>query len=101
MAAQKRKESKKVSIRRCLICRGRAPKRELIRVAVDLTGVHIDAGCRTQSRGAYVHKTDSCLSRFAPRKQLEYVLRLSPGSVGDDEVSRCRRELAKLGLLDV
>lgn len=50
--------------RTCVGCRGRAPLRDLLRVVRKPGGeVVVDPAGRSPGRGAYVHRTESCLRR--------------------------------------
>jgi len=48
--------------RTCVVCRGRGPKRDLMRVVRKPDGqVMVDATGRAPGRGAYVHRREGCL----------------------------------------
>lgn len=47
-------------VRSCLVCRRRAPKRTLTRLAVVAGVLSVDAGLRLGGRGAYVCSGPSC-----------------------------------------
>ena len=62
--------------RTCLGCRGRAPRRALLRVVRRPDGqVVVDPTGRAAGRGAYVHATETCLSRAARGGSLGRALR--------------------------
>lgn len=52
----------KVSTRSCCVCRRRAAKRELYRLALEGGTVVWDREQRIQARGVYVHARVSCVS---------------------------------------
>lgn len=74
--------------RTCVACRGRSPKRDLIRVARRPDGsVSVDAASREPGRGAYVHRELDCIDRAIGRGGLERALRTR---IGEGEAARLR-----------
>jgi predicted RNA-binding protein YlxR (DUF448 family) len=72
-------------VRTCVGCRGRAAKRELIRVVAGpgATAV-VDRRARLPGRGAYLHGNASCWTEAVRRGSLARALRtgLSPDGIG-------------------
>ncbi|MBM3268340.1 MAG: YlxR family protein [Candidatus Sericytochromatia bacterium] len=63
-------------LRQCVTCRGWAPKLELVRVARGSSGdVELDLSGKRPGRGAYLHKSATCLSEALRRRHLERALR--------------------------
>lgn len=63
---------KKIPMRMCVGCREMKPKRELVRVVRAPDGtVSLDPVGKKPGRGAYVCKSEVCLSRAIKQKQLE------------------------------
>ena len=61
--------------RTCVGCRGRGPKRSLLRVARGPGGVWIDVSGRATGRGAYVHRDGACVEAALARGALWRALR--------------------------
>jgi uncharacterized protein len=77
--------------RTCVGCRGRAPKRMLLRLAVDLDGtVVVDASGRQPGRGAYVHRDRSCMDAALAQGALVRALR---AGAAPDPTARLRQEI--------
>jgi predicted RNA-binding protein YlxR (DUF448 family) len=77
--------------RTCVGCRGRAPKRSLLRLAVDPDGtVTVDPSGRHPGRGAYVHRARSCMDAALARGALVRALR---ARAAPDPAARLRREI--------
>ena len=63
---------KKIPMRMCVGCREMKPKRELIRVVRAPDGaVSLDPVGKKPGRGAYVCRSEQCLTRAIRQKQLE------------------------------
>ncbi len=61
--------SKHVPLRMCIFCGRRAPKGELLRLALDADGRPVyDARQRLPGRGAYLCGEEKCLSKLATPK---------------------------------
>ena len=68
---------KKILLRMCVGCRESKPKRELIRVVRAPDGtVSMDPVGKKPGRGAYVCRSESCLTRAIKQKQLERQLQV-------------------------
>lgn len=66
---------RKIPLRMCVGCREMKPKRELIRVVKRPTGeMALDATGKLPGRGAYVCRSDACLTRAIKQKQLDRAL---------------------------
>jgi uncharacterized protein len=77
--------------RTCVGCRGRAPKRSLLRLAVDPDGtVTVDPSGRHPGRGAYVHRARSCMDAALARGALVRALR---ARAAPDPAARLRQEI--------
>lgn len=77
--------------RMCVGCRGRAPKRMLIRFAVDPDGtVIVDPSGRQPGRGAYVHRDRSCMDAALAHGALVRALR---AGAAPDPAARLRQEI--------
>ena len=51
---------KKVPERRCIGCMTSRPKKDLIRIAADADGLHIDPSGKMPGRGAYLCRNGEC-----------------------------------------
>jgi hypothetical protein len=72
-----------VPVRTCVGCRGRAPKRELLRLVVDPDGaIRVDPSGRAQGRGAYVHRDAGCAEAALRRGALARALRAGAPAQG-------------------
>jgi uncharacterized protein len=77
--------------RTCVGCRGRAPKRSLLRLAVDPDGtVTVDASGRHPGRGAYVHRDRSCMEAALAHGALVRALR---ARAAPDPAARLRQQI--------
>ncbi len=63
--------------RTCVGCRTTAPQDDLVRLALDLSGlvVVIDEQRRTPGRGAYVHRDPRCITQAVKRHAAQRALR--------------------------
>ena len=69
---------KKIPMRMCVGCREMKPKKELIRVVRSPEGVvSMDPVGKKPGRGAYVCRSEACLTRAIKQKQLERQLETS------------------------
>lgn len=77
--------------RTCVGCRGRAPKRELLRVvrAAD-GGTRMDPTGSAPGRGAYVHREAGCVRVALTRGTLARALRTG---LGPEEAARLGRDI--------
>ena len=71
-------------VRTCVGCRGRSPKRDLLRVVAGEDGVVLDARKMLPGRGAYLHRDRSCVELAVKRGALARAVR---ASIEKDEVS--------------
>jgi uncharacterized protein len=79
-------------VRTCVGCRERAGKGEFVRVVRQPAGqVSVDPTGMSPGRGAYVHRTESCVRQAVRRGSLAKALK---ASLDDAEVSRLVDELA-------
>ncbi|WP_425308656.1 YlxR family protein [Ammonicoccus fulvus] len=63
--------------RTCVGCRATAPQDQLVRVALDSSGlvVVVDEQRRTPGRGAYVHRDPRCITQAVKRNAAQRALR--------------------------
>lgn len=63
---------KKEAIRQCMGCRGRKPKRELLRVVRSPGGeVALDVTGKSRGRGVYICREAACFKRVRKTRALE------------------------------
>ena len=55
---------KKVPLRMCMACRERKPKKEMLRVVKNDSGIHLDFTGKAQGRGAYLCNSEACLKKL-------------------------------------
>ena len=68
-------KTRKTPMRMCVGCREMKEKRELLRVVRSPEGiVSIDHKGKAPGRGAYICKSETCLTRAVKQKQLERAL---------------------------
>jgi predicted RNA-binding protein YlxR (DUF448 family) len=66
--------------RTCVACRGKAPKRSLLRIARDPAGaVGLDRAGGAPGRGAYVHRDEACVGAALERARIGRALRTRLG----------------------
>lgn len=66
---------RKIPMRMCVGCREMKPKKELIRVVKRPTGeIALDNTGKMPGRGAYVCRSQACLSKAIKQKQLDRAL---------------------------
>lgn len=70
-------EKKNLPTRTCVGCRTREPKSTLLRVVLANGRPVLDSRLRLAGRGAYIHRTMSCLDRATKRGGLARALRAS------------------------
>jgi len=76
-----------VPMRRCLGCGRQRPQRELVRLALDASGVvAVDKARRLFGRGAYLCPDVTCLKRALARGSVARALRVSTGGTAWVEV---------------
>jgi predicted RNA-binding protein YlxR (DUF448 family) len=74
--------------RTCVGCRDAAPKADLLRLVRSSSGlVRVDPDGRAPGRGAYVHRSETCVDLALRRGALARALRTS---VGSDEARKLR-----------
>lgn len=84
---------KKVPTRRCVMCRGRAPKAELLRFVMAGQDLVWDREGRLSGRGAYLHCVFGCLRRVRERTRWEAALRLKGADLTDGSLEALDRLL--------
>lgn len=62
-------------IRECIMCRGKFPKKELIRIAKNENGIFLDITHKMQGRGAYVCKNCAKSPDLLKKRVLDRALR--------------------------
>lgn len=90
-------------VRTCVGCRGRAPKRELLRVVAGTDATDRDASWyvvpdpagTAPGRGAHLHPTDACLALAERKRAFARALRHDAGVRGALSLERLRRHLAQ------
>ncbi len=72
--------SKSIEIRKCVACKNRKNKSELIRIARLGTGeVFVDVTGKANARGAYICKSKSCFDKAVKQKSISRSLKHSVG----------------------
>ena len=85
------RSSRHVPIRTCIVCGGKAPKPDLLRLVADSPGsVVVDLSGRLAGRGAYVCRGAGCRSEDLKKGRLENALR---AKVGREALSRLQSAL--------
>ena len=85
---------KKIPMRMCVGCREMKPKKALIRVVRSPEGVvSMDPVGKKPGRGAYVCRSEACLTRAIKQKQLERQLETSLTPEVADALARALAEL--------
>ena len=80
--------------RTCIGCRGKEPKRALVRLLRAPDGrVLVDEAGTSAGRGAYVHPLDACIRRALAPATLGRALRRS---VGAEELDRLRADIERV-----
>ena len=80
--------------RTCVGCRGKAPKRELLRVARSRDGgVVVDPEFTSPGRGAYVHRDALCAEEAIRRGGLARALR---SGLDPEELARLREDIGRM-----
>lgn len=75
-------KTRKTPMRMCVGCREMKPKKELLRIVKPPEGeIRFDRTGKAPGRGAYICKSQTCLTRAVKQKQLERALehKLEPG----------------------
>jgi len=68
-------ETAHIPVRSCVGCGGRDSQSRMVRLARDAGALRIDVKRSLGGRGAYLHRADECLSRFAKRRGMVRSLR--------------------------
>ena len=85
---------KHVPLRTCIVCRGKQPKRELIRIVRTPDGaIEIDPRGKRSGRGAYVCRSPDCWSAALHSGKLGHALR---SEVGAEDLATLRAMAASL-----
>ena len=87
---------KKTPMRQCTGCREMKPKKELIRVVRSPEGaISLDGKGKSPGRGAYLCRSESCLSRARKSRALERVLGVTiPPEIYEDLTAQMESEVA-------
>ncbi len=62
--------AKKPPMRMCIACRESKPKREMLRVVKNESGISIDFSGKLEGRGAYLCNSEECLKKLKKYKLL-------------------------------
>ncbi len=69
-------KTKKIPLRKCVICGENKPKKELIRVVFNKDdGVSVDLTNKKNGRGAYLCKDINCINKAQKNNRLSQVLK--------------------------
>lgn len=83
-------QNKKIPMRMCCGCNQMKPKGELVRVVKDKEGnISVDFIGKQNGRGAYICKSQDCLSKAIKTKRIERCLDIQ---IPDDIYQRLREE---------
>ena len=66
--------AKREPLRMCIVCRTMKPKRELFRIVVLDEEVHLDRTGRSQGRGAYICRSEECVTAAEKQHRAERAL---------------------------
>ena len=72
-------------IRTCAACGRQADKRELLRIAKNENGVHVDPTGKGEGRGAYICKDKACFEKVKKTGRIARLLRTEVDSSVYDE----------------
>ncbi|MEN6521979.1 MAG: YlxR family protein [Armatimonadota bacterium] len=90
--------SDKRPIRTCIACRSSDDKKELLRVVKNSTGeVAIDPTGKKPGRGAYICRSEKCLTAAVKKKGFERALRTVVPAELIDDLKRTVQENEKAG----
>ena len=82
---------RKVPMRMCVGCREMKEKKDLVRVVRSAEGViSLDIRGKAPGRGAYVCRSEACLTKAVRQRQLERALETS---IGEDVLARLAEEI--------
>lgn len=71
-------KTKKIPIRRCIVCGAQKPKKELVRIVRTPEGtLRIDKKGKVSGRGAYLCPEEACLKLALKKKLIERALEVS------------------------
>ena len=79
---------KKVPMRTCIACRTVKPKRELIRIVKNESGIFLDRTGKKNGRGAYLCKNAACLRKAAKSHRIDRVLECTIPDAVYEEMAR-------------
>jgi len=79
--------------RRCIVCKRSANKSDLLRLVLAGNGVCYDREQKLSGRGAYVHKSVSCVTALFAKGQLERAFRTGKLKLTDARKQEIAREL--------
>lgn len=57
-------------IRECICCGGKFPKKSLVRVVKNESGIHLDQSGKENGRGAYLCNNPDCFEKLMKQKRL-------------------------------
>lgn len=66
--------AKREPLRMCIVCRTMKPKRELFRIVVQDEEVRLDRTGRSQGRGAYICRSEECVTAAEKQHRAERAL---------------------------
>ncbi len=66
---------KKIPMRTCICCRENKPKKELIRIVKNESGISVDFTGKVNGRGAYICNSKECFDKLKKGKFLNRVFK--------------------------
>ncbi len=81
-------KTKKIPLRKCVVCGENKPKEELIRVVFNKEdGVSVDLTNKKNGRGAYLCKNLNCINKAKKSRRLSQVLKTEIDALIYEELS--------------
>ena len=81
-------KTKKIPLRKCVVCGENKPKEELIRVVFNIDdGVSVDLTNKKNGRGAYLCKNLNCINKAKKSRRLSQVLKTEIDALIYEELS--------------
>lgn len=82
-------KSKKIPLRKCIICGERKEKKELIRIVKNKQGdIFIDDKGKANGRGAYICKNSECINKSFENKSLNKTFKSNISSEVYEELKK-------------